>query len=210
MSVNYCAPVTVKFLAQVEYQQLGFDADVDYEAFIEETLIPASMKFVDGYCNHNFQHNSGTLTLDGSGKETLLLGRGAIGDGLPANVLPLPMIAVSSVTIDGAAQNIADFQIYDTYITYENNVFAQGRQNVVLVAEWGYSAVPDDVRVVTALLCANFLREMIRSRLLPDLVTPILTAERGAVGVLFAHPKILTENEKPILDQYRFYTVSVA
>jgi len=209
---DYCSPLTVKFLAQVEYTQLGFDADPDYEAFIDETLVPAAMEFIDNYVGHNFQSNSGTIQLDGSGKEVLHINRAGLvdtGSGLaPPQLLPVPMLEITGISFDSVAKTPADFQVYDAFIAYEDNCFAAGRQNIEIVGTWGYASVPDDVRYAAAQICANLLTEMIRSRMLPDLITPILTGG-GDVGALFRSPKVLTVSEKEILDRYRFSDITV-
>ena len=112
---DYCSPLTVKFLAQVAYEQFNFDSDPDYEAYIDETLIPAAMRFIDGYVGHNFQSNSGTILLDGSGKKTLhvnRIGRVDTGSGYePTRLLPVPMLSMTSISFDGTAKTIPDFQI---------------------------------------------------------------------------------------------------
>ena len=210
---DYCTPLTVKFLAQVEYNQFNFDTDPDYEAFIDETLIPAAMWFIDNYVGHNFGSNGpGTILLDGSGKEAQhisRIGRVDTGSGYePPRLLPVPMMSITAVSFDGVAKTATDFQMYDEIITYKNNVFPTGRQNIKIEGSWGYASVPDDIRYVDAQICANLLTEMVRSRMLPDLITPILTGG-GDVGVLFSSPKVLTQNEKEILDRYRFREYAV-
>ncbi|GAH11014.1 unnamed protein product, partial [marine sediment metagenome] len=150
MSVDYCSPLTVKFLAQAEYDQFGFDADPDYEAFIDETLIPAAMEFIDNYVGHNFQSNAGTIRLDGSGKEALHINRiGMVDTGSgyeTPKLLPVPMMTITAISFNGVAKTITDFQIYDEVIRYENNIFDAGRQNIVIEGTWGYASVPDDIR----------------------------------------------------------------
>lgn len=209
---DYCTPLTVKFLAQVEYNQFNFDTDPDYEAFIDETLIPAAMGFIDNYVGHNFQLNSGTIQLDGSGKEALhinRIGRVDVGSGYETpKLLPVPMLSITAVSFNGVAKTSTDFQFYDEIITYKDNIFDAGRQNIVIEGTWGYASVPDDIRYVAAQLCANMLTGMIRSRMLPDLISPIL-AGGGDVGALFSSPKVLTQNEKEILSRYIFREYAV-
>lgn len=212
MSVDYCSPLTVKFLAQVEYNQFNFDSDPDYEAFIDETLIPAAIGFIDNYVGHNFQSNSGTVRLDGSGKEALHINRiGMVDTGSgyeTPKLLPVPMMTITAISFNGVAKTVTDFQIYDEIIRYENNIFDAGRQNIVIEGTWGYASVPDDIRFVAAQLCANTLTGMIRSRMLPDIITPILTGG-GDVGALFSSPKVLTKSEKEILSRYIFREYAV-
>ncbi len=210
---DYCSPLTVKFLAQVEYDQFGFDADVDYEAFIDETLIPAAMNFIDNYVGHNFQSNSGTILLDGSGKEALHISRIGLVDVddsgyVPPRLLPVPMLSITAISFNSVAKTVTDFQMYDEIIRYESNIFDAGRQNIKIEGTWGYTSIPDDIRYVAAHICANLLTGMIRSRMLPDLITPVLTGG-GDVGVLFSSPKVLTKNEKEILRQYKFREYAV-
>jgi len=224
--MTYCIASTVKTLAQVAYDQLDFGSDPDYEAFITDKLIPAAARFIDNYVGHNFRLNFGTIRLDGSGKEAIHLSRISLVDDtndgvvnlIPPRLLPVPMISITSVSVDSVAKTVTDFQVYDEIITYKNNCFNAGRQNVEIMGTWGYGtyslagvileAVPDDIQYVTLQLCANMLTGMIRSRMLPDLITPILTGG-GNIGVLFNSPKVLTSNEKEILNRYRFREYAV-
>ena len=209
---DYCTSLIVKLLAQVTYDQLDFDSDPDYETFIDEAIIPAAMRVIDSYVSHNFQPNSGTIRLDGSGNEALHISRvGMVDTGSgyePPNLLPVPMLTITAISFNGVAKTPADFQIYDEIITYEGNVFDTGRQNIKIEGTWGYASVPDDIRYVAAQVCANMLTEMVRSRMLPDIITPILVGG-GDVGALFRSPKVLTKNEKEILNRYRFREYAV-
>ena len=131
---------------------------------------------------------------------------GLINDGaglLPPRLMPVPMLDITTVTIDTVVQTVTDFQPYDEILTYENNCFAAGRQNVDIEMMWGYLAVPHDIQYVTAQVCAHALTEMIRLRMLPDIITPILEGG-GADFAILSSPKVLTQNEKEILDRYRF------
>ncbi len=205
--VSYTTTEIVRWYSQVRYDQLEFENESDYDSFLHDVLIPQASRMIDQWCGHNFQSNSGTILLDGSGKEAQhinRIGRVDVGSGYePPELLPVPMLSITAVNFNGVGKTVTDFQIYDEIVTYKNNIFDTGRQNIKIEGTWGYTTVPEDIKYVTARACANVLTEMVRSRMLPDLITPILTGE-GNVGILFRSPKVLTKNEKEILNRYRF------
>jgi len=209
----YCGTLDVTILSQVMHSQLGFTTEPIYTSWIHGTLIPRAMDVVDNYVGHNFGSNGpGTILLDGSGKGTQHISRiGLVDEGTgyePPRLLPVPMIAITAISFNGVAKTATDFQMYDEIITYKNNIFPAGRQNIKIEGSWGYTSIPDDIEYVTAQICANLLTEMIRSLMLPDLITPILTGG-GDIGILFRGPKVLTANEKEILSKYRFREYAV-
>lgn len=217
----YCGTIGVTLFGQVEFHQLGFAAVGNFNLWVQGTLIPKAMDMIDNYVGHNFHLNYGTMRLDGSGKEGLHISRVGLVDDtddgvnnlIPPRLLPVPMISITSISIDSVAQTVTDFQVYDEIITYDCNCFNAGRQNVEIVGTWGYGtysalgviseAVPHDIQYCCAQVCSNALTEMVRRRMLPDLITPIMEGG-GAVHLLFRSPKVLTQNEKEILERYRF------
>jgi len=222
----YCGTFDVATFGQVEYRQMGFASLAIFNNWMRDTLIPKAMDMVDNYVGHNFHLNWGTIRLDGPGKAALHLTRiGVIDDTndgvanfIPPRLLPVPMISITSVSVDSVAKTVTDFQVYDEIITYENNIFAAGRQNVEIMGTWGYGTyslagvitevAPHDIQYVTAQICSNALTEIIRRKMIPDLITPVLTGG-GDVGILFSSPKVLTKNEKDILNRYRFREYAV-
>jgi len=186
----YCLPLTVKFLSQIKYTQLEFDSDSDYESYIQQQLIPPAQKVIDGYCNHNFNNNSGTITLDGNGKGVLIIP--------PPYV---PVINVSSVTVDGTDVT-SDIKTYDTYLAYDGGTFTEDEQNVTITLNYGYSSVPDDIEYICAQLCANILAEIVRKKMLPDTVAQALNATAGS-GAIFSSPRVFTRELKEMLNPYR-------
>lgn len=215
MSTIYCGTIDVGILSQVEYQQVGFGTITDFNSWIGGTLIPKAMDFIDNYCRHNFQNNLGTIYVDGRGRETVHLTSAGVvtswPDGypeFPIGLMPVPLMEVKSISIDGVAQTLTDFFSYNTHVAYENSVFCEGRQNVVIAARFGYGTVPHDIQYVCAELCANILADMVRRRMLVDLVTPIMEGG-GNIGVLFRSPKVLTNNEKEILNKYRYHAAEI-
>jgi len=192
--MSYCGTTEVTMLAQLAYTQLGFANNNQMGSYIAGTLIPAAQKFIDSYCNHRFGSYSGTWLQDGSGKKLLVM---------PTQYCPL--ISVTSITVDGVAVT-ADVKVYDNYVVYDDGVFTQDEQNVTVVASYGYTSVPTDVQYVCAELCASMLRQILRSRMMPDLIVP--TLESGDISTtLLANPKVFTNELKDRLEVYKLQQV---
>lgn len=207
--MSYTGVASVKHFAAITYDQLNFANDILYDAFIEFTLIPKVEALIDSYVGHDFfDHNTVTLTLDGSGKTVLHINRVGLVGTDPPHLLPLPLISVTSVTIDGGASVSANCQIYDTYIRYCNGLFCAGCQNVVVEARYGYRAVPTDIQYVTDQTCANVLRGMLKRWLAPDIITKAVM-ERGSLTAFYAEDVALTPNLKAILNRYRYSGIGV-
>lgn len=195
---SYTTSYDVKMLAQVSFKQLEFSTDGDYEAFIDNVLVPQAQKIIDNHCNHDFNnHIGGTVTLDGTGKDHVI-------------VKPeyCPLRSLSSVSIDGVAKTVGDFKVYPQYVAYDDGTFTQDEQNVVLVADYGYTSVPTDVEFVCASISANMLQYMLKSKLMPDFVLPSLEAGRLA-ATLMSSPQIFTAEHKAMLGKYTFIQIEV-
>ena len=213
----------VNLFSQVTYAQVGFASQAAMDAWVQGTLIPKCQDIVDNYTGHNFYLNHGTILVDGSGRETQLITGSAktvysnqavtgSGDPVPAQLLPLPLITITGVEIDGTTETITDFQVYESYVTYEDNVFSSGRLNVEIVGTWGYGTYPHDIQYVTAQIAANCLAEMVRRRMIPDIITPVL--ERGqasdrVIAMILRTPLVFTQNEREMLNKYRYYSIEV-
>lgn len=216
MSVLYCSTIDVNLFSRITYDQLGFTNLGEYGDWIQGTLIPKCMSMVDSYCRHNFLDNTGTITLDGSGKETQHITPSAIVTKwpdaypeFPCHLMPVPLMRVTSVSIDDVAQTLSNFQTYSSYVTYEDNVFCKGRQNVEIIARYGYGTVPHDIQYVTAHLCANTLRSMLKRYIAPDIITKAIM-QRGALTTYYAEDAALTPPLKDILDKYKYHAGEVA
>lgn len=162
-------------------------------------MIPAAMKRIDAYCNHNFQSNSGTLNLDGNNKDVLIIP--------PPYV---PVISVSSVTVDNTVATASDIKTYDTHIAYDNSSFRKDYQNVQVVLNYGYTEVPADLEYACAQLVANALIDLVRRKILPQMVAQVMQAEGGNASLLFASPYVFTADIKEILNKYRYSSMGVA
>ena len=218
-AVRYCSTIDVNIFGQVEWQQLGFVDKDAYNNWMHGTLIYKAMDFVDNYCRHNFQDNMGTIYVDGRNRETVHVTSAGVKtewpdaySEFPVGLLPIPLMRVTGITIDTvaqtAAQVAANFRTYNTHVAYTDSCFNEGRQNVVLTARFGYGTIPHDIQYVTAQLCSNMLADMVRRRMLVDLITPIMEGG-GDIGILFRSPKVLTNNEKEILNKYRYHPAEI-
>lgn len=216
MAVRYCSTIDVNLFSQIEWQQLGFDNLGALGDWIHGTLIYKAMDFIDNYCRHNFQDNIGTIYIDGRGKETVhVTSSGIVTEWpdaypeFPIGLLPIPLMEVTAISINDVAQDLDNFRTYNTHITNRyGGVFNEGRQNVVIAARFGYGTVPHDIQYVCAQLCSNMLSDMVRRRMFADLMTPIMEAG-GDISILFRSPRVLTENERSILNKYRFHAMEV-
>ena len=209
LTISYCGTLDVYYTGgNIQYQQLGFTSLAIYNNWVLGTLIPIAQDFVDNHVGHNFSDNSGTIILDGGGREHLNISRVGLVNGLPPLLLPLPLTDITSVTINSGANVSASIKMYDTYIRYDCNNFCMGNQNVTIIADWGYATVPDDIAYVTAQLCVNVLREAIRTRMVPDLITTIMEGA-GAIGAIMRSPRACTVNEKEIMDKYRYREIEM-
>jgi len=203
-------------LSQINFEQLDFENLDLYNDWIGGTLIYKAMDFVDNYVRHNFQETFGTIYVDGRGKETIHVTSSGVvtkwPDGypeFPIGLLPVPLMKVTGISIDGVAQSLTDFRTYNTHIAYRHGgVFCEGRQNVMIIATFGYGTIPHDIQYCTAQLCAHILADMVRMRKMPDLITPILEGG-GNLNMLFRSPKVLTSNEKEILNKYRYHAAEI-
>ncbi len=216
MTELYCSVDDVKLFSQINFEQLDFADLAAYETWIEDTLIPKCMDMVDNYCRHNFQDNVGTIYVDGRSRETVHVTSSGVvtqwPDGypeFPMGLMPVPLMEVTGITIDTVVQTLTNFRTYNTHVAYRyGGAFNEGRQNVIIVARFGYGTIPHDIQYVTSELCSNVIVDMVRRRKLSDLVTPVLEGG-GNLNMLFRSPKVLTTNEKSIMNKYRYHAMEI-
>lgn len=190
----------VRYLAGIVYSQLDFNDEDSYEDFITDVLIPTAEGFIDRFCGHNFNNNgSVTVTVDGNGKQCIVL---------PPTYYPITDL--NSVTISSVAQTVTEFKYYNQYICRDSGVFTEDEQNVTFNIDHGYTSVPDDVSYVCGQLCANMLREMVRSKMMPDLIVPILeVGQARGLGAIMANPAVFTYELRDMLKRYVVMQVEV-
>jgi hypothetical protein len=137
--------------------------------------------------------------VDGSGKDTVFI-----------KPQYAPLTSLTSVSVDGVAKAVGDFKVYDQYVVYDDGTFTEDEQNVVLVADYGYATVPQDVAFVCGQICAGALREIVRSKMVPDLITQLMESEgAGGLSAVLAMPRIFTKENKEMLDKYVYTQVDV-
>jgi hypothetical protein len=198
----YCSPDLVDSLSQVSFAQLGFVDKASLDAFLTDTIIPAAQKLVEGYVQHNFQNNAGTIKLDGRGKR------------IPMIPPPyLPVMSVSSVQIDGI-EVVGSIKIFETYLASDGRYFTENQarhQNVQITLTYGYTAVPDDVAYVTAQICANMLADMVRRKMMPDTVAKAMqvNAETVIISGMGKRSDIFTAELKEALTPYMYTRMDV-
>ncbi len=199
--VDYCRALDIKFHSQVRYTQLGMMNDNDFEEMISQLIIPAAMKVIDNYCQHNFQNNQGgTILLDGSGDRVLMI---------PPPYLPV--ISTSSVLLGGVDIS-SNIKAYESFLHYEGGVFTKtenSKKNVTVVLNYGYTSIPDDIVYAASQVGANILNSMVRRKLVPNIMTEAFSTETHGFAALLNVPVALTADIKDILDKYRFSYMEV-
>lgn len=120
------------------------------------TADPAILMAIDSACDmcrtvaeQDFNRGTSTITLDGTGTDSLLLPQ-------------LPVVSAGTVTVNGAA--VTDYVLNPNGILFRGSVGAnqgatwpEGRQNVTLTYAHGYTEVdmPRDVRMVAVSVAAR-------------------------------------------------------
>lgn len=201
-STLYCTADDVQALSQIKETQLEYASEAAFENALTTLFIPFAMKIVDNYCGHNFQSNTGTLTLDGNGRRVLMI---------PPPYLP---VLAAGTVLMGGVNITSNVTAYDTYIAYQGGVFtedASSRRNISATLSYGYTAIPTDIQYATAQVTANILADMIRRKLMPETVAKAMQAQ--ADTVIFSGMSksviILTNELRDLLDGYRFSCMDV-
>lgn len=201
-SAAYCSPADVEALSQIKYTQLEYADNAAFETALTTLFIPMAQQIIDSYCDHNFQNNTGTLTLDGNGKRILMI---------PPPYVPI--LAAGTVLIN-SVNVTSNITAYDTYLAHKGGIFtedASSRRNVSATLTYGYTAVPADIQYATAQVTANILADMVRRKLMPETVAKAMQA--NADTVIFSGMSksvlILTNELRDLLDNYRYSRMDV-
>lgn len=207
---DYCGTLDVYYMSQTAYTQLTNFADqTTFNNWLANTLIPAAEKTVDGYCNRSFGTPSlGTFVMDGSGKNVLFL---------PPKYTP--MIGLSAGSIGGVGATMGNIYVYDKYLKREGSSFPSGKQNVVFYGSYGFldkdrtPIVPTDVTIVTATLCANWINDMVRRNVAPQVFRNLVFRQyqqnTEELTSLFVLPMNFSQDLKNRLNPYRVLWVDV-
>jgi hypothetical protein len=149
--------------------------------------VQAACEVVRGLAERQFNRGTATYALDGSGTDALLLP-------------DLPVNSAGTVLVNGGT--VTDYTLNGNGILFRGTagveprpLWPRGRQNVVVTADHGYSAVdiPQDVKMVALNLAARII------------VQGVAVEEQiGTARVKYAGAAMdLTAGEKAILQKYR-------
>lgn len=207
---DYCGTLDVYYLSQVAYTQLtNFVSQAVFNGWLGSYLIPAAEKTVDGYCNRSFGTPSyGTFNLDGKGKNWL-----------PFPPKWTPLIGISAGSVGGVGVSTSELIVYDTYIKRDGSSFPEGKQNVVLYGSYGFlnyqrtPIVPADITIVTAQLCANWINDMVRRNVAPEIFRNLVFRQyqqnTEELTSLFVLPMSFSQDLKNRLDPYRVSWIDI-
>lgn len=196
--MSYCGTILVKYLSQVQFSQLGMSSEGELYNFISGTLIPQASKFVDSYVQRSFgTPTAGTFKFDGNGKDILFL-----------PISHTPFLGVSAGSIGVNSLNTSKLKVSEQYLVLDGSIWTKGKQNVVLAGSYGYAAVPSDIQLITAQICANVLTDMVRRRVYPD-VFMAMAQSGGDAQVLMSSSNILTKGIKEGLEPYKIMWVDI-
>ena len=207
---NYCGTLYVYYRSQVAYAQLiNYVNEAAFNNFLLGTLIPAAEKVVDGYCNRSFGTPSyGTFVMDGSGKGV--------------QFLPpywTPMIGISMGSIGGVGISASDIYVYKKYLKRQGSGFPQGKQNLVFYGSYGFlnhqrvPIVPPDISEVTATLCSNWIADMVRRNIAPEIFRNLVSRQyqqnTEELTSLYVLPMNFSRDLKNTLDPYRVSWIDI-
>lgn len=200
----YTSVGDVKALAKVSYEDLGYDSDAEYEAFLSD-LITYAESVIDGHCNVP----SGFFDAGGvSFSDQLYDFRYNL------QLRYYPVISVSAVKINtkGYGQTPSWKTLDSTdYIVDEyagvihfvsGDVPAVAEQSVKVSYTAGYSSTPSMIAYATAQLCANFIHIILQRK-----IAPVIRVDDWAVRV--ALPEAFTKELQLLLTPFVRRVVSV-
>jgi len=207
---DYCGSLDVHYYSQVAYTQLANFVDVAaFNNWLTGTLIPSAEGIVNGYCNRSFGTPSyGTFVMDGSGKGVQFM-----------HPHFTPLIGLSMGSIGGVGVSMSDIYVYDKYLKRQGSGFPSGKQNVVFYGSYGYldyqrvPIVPPTIRQVTATLVANWINDMVRRNIAPEIFRNLVFRQYQTnteeLTSLFVLPMNFSQDLKNMLDPYRVTWVNL-
>ncbi len=215
--MSYTSTDNARDEIQIDYKDIGFQDETDYEDLIVE-LISYAERIIDNYCqvpSGFFVAGGVTVTdeyhdHDGSGIFYLRY--------YPTNVTTLsvnskPLTDVpswSALTEHPAATS--SFVPYPEYIHHGkvyiyNNIPPAGVRNIKCTYKAGYAALPADVTQITNEVVANVVRGILKRRLTPQDITQMVVAG-GDIRAVFAEGMKLNKPQKEMLDTYKVNRVT--
>ena len=129
------------------------------------------------------------------------------------------MIGLSMGSIGGVGVTIGNIYVYDKYLKREGGGFPSGKQNIVFYGSYGYldykrvPIVPPDIQDVTATLCSNWIADMVRRNIAPEIFRNLVFRQyqqnTEELTSLFVLPMNFSQDLKNMLDPYRVLWVNV-
>jgi hypothetical protein len=148
---NTSFSVEEQYISEAEFMDAFEDMNTsEYSGDIFERAERVSRKIIDTYCGQNFQYvGSKTLSKEGGGSEKLYIGK--------------PIIHIDSVFIgfDDRSEDYTDLAEVDWASKYAircQKKFPSGSK-VSVTADWGWAAVPVNIKEATALLVVDMLED---------------------------------------------------
>jgi hypothetical protein len=202
--MTYTSVDDVKALAKINYDELGYDSDAEYEAFIND-LITYAQSVVDNHCNvPNEFFNAGGLSFT----DQLYDFRFSL------QLRHYPVLNVSAVKINTAGYGqTPSWKTLDStdYIVDEHagiihfvsgDVPAVEEQSVKVSYTAGYSSTPSTIAYVTAQLCSNIIHIILQKK-----IAPVIRVDDWAVRLVL--PEVFTRELQFMLAPFVRRAVSV-
>lgn len=200
----YTTTSKVKTLAQIEPEDLGYEVEADYDAFLD-SLIVGVEHYVNGYCR----------VPDGFFDDSGLEFSGVLFDYSRNIQLPYyPVLSISNISVNTAGYGqTADWSTLDStdYILDSDRGIiylvsgdrpAVKEQSVKITYTAGYSSTPEAITYVTAQVAANVLHSLLQRKISP-------TMRVGEWTVKMVVPECFTTELKSILVSFQKKTVHI-
>jgi len=212
MVATYTTTANVRDETQIDYKDLGFQDETQYEDVLDELILYAE-RIIDNYCKvpSGFFAAAGVTVTDeyhdhdGSGFFNLhyypltaitTLSRNSAS--LTQAAAWVPLIAGPGVGSDYIAY--PDYRDHGKIYIY-NRAPPAGFRNIKCTYKAGYATTPKDVTQICNEIVANIVRGILKRRLTPQDVSQIVIAG-GDIQAVFAEGMKLNTAQKSLLDTY--------
>jgi hypothetical protein len=194
--MTYVTPDEVKSFAKINYEDLGYSTDAEYEAYINELIVHCE-SLVESYCNvprGYFAAGGMSFTEKYDYKEPIYLRH-------------KPLISVSKVEINKAGYGQTPNWEEIASTTYLVNPLegsvrlltkfpATELQSVRITYTAGFSSVPQTVTYVVKNICSNFLHTVLQRK-----ISPVIRIDDWTVRLVLN--EAFTPELKQLLAPYR-------
>ena len=211
MVATYTTTANVRDEAQIDYKDLGFQDETQYEDVLDELILYAE-RIIDNYCkvpSGFFAATGVTVTdeyhdYDGLGYIYLHYYPTTVTT-LSVNYLDLTQVP-SWIALTKHPAAASDYIPYPEYrhhgkIYIYNRAPPAGFRNIKCTYKAGYTITPKDVTQICNEIVANIVRGILKRRLTPQDVSQIVIAG-GDIQAVFAEGMKLNNAQKSLLDTY--------